>query len=91
MVEQLLIRKPIDSFCGTSGHTGDREFDILIESLGFFTVVVDEEEEYSGTSELVTEYHREQVTGVVYQLWYQVRTPESPEGMEFAFGFDRAS
>lgn len=79
----------VEDFVGIGGHTTDVEFSNLVNSLESFCKVWADKEEYNSLSVLVTTVYKETITGKLYELWYQVRTPLSPMGMEFAFGFDR--
>lgn len=79
----------VEDFVGIGGHTTDTEFSNLVDSLDAFCIVWGDKEEYSNLFCLVTTIYKEKVTGKMYELWYQVRTPMSPTGVEFAFGFDR--
>jgi hypothetical protein len=80
----------LEEFVGLSGHTSDEEFAKLVESLDAFALVAEEEEEAGTRADFVFTRYQVPVTGETYELWYQVRTPKTPEGFEFAFGFDRA-
>lgn len=82
----------LEDLVGLGGHTTDEEFQDVLEQLAAMAELIDEEEETGDTSEMIVQVYREKAnTEITYELWYQVRTPDSPEGMEFAFGFDRAS
>jgi hypothetical protein len=79
----------LESFVGVGGHTADEEFDSLILSLELNARFLEEEDEAGTHADLITVTYEDKKTGVQYELWYQVRTSESPEEMEFAYGFHR--
>jgi hypothetical protein len=80
----------LENFVGVGGHTTDEEFNSLILSLETYARVIDEEEELGRFADIITTYYQDIATGQHYGLWYQVRRPDSPEGMDYAFGFDKA-
>lgn len=79
----------LESFVGKYGQTTDEEFDSLTCSLEIYASVINETEAQGTYADIVSTEYEDKLTGVQYELWYQVRTPESPEGMEFAYGFRR--
>lgn len=81
----------LDDLVEISGHTSDEEFQNLLEKLDELATLVHEEEELNDFSETIIQIYESNETTEKFELWYQVRTPDSPEGMEFAFGFGRVS
>lgn len=80
----------LDQYVGISGHTSDEEFGNVVEALERFAQLVDEDEVQRGSSEVIISTYRDIHINNLYKLWYLVRTPDSPEGVEFPFGFERA-
>jgi hypothetical protein len=74
---------------GTHGSTSDKAFRLIVELLERFGVFVEREERSTGklgwTELVIIQYH---IQGAPFELWYQVRTPLTPEGTDFMFGFE---
>jgi hypothetical protein len=85
----MTIVAHLENFVGVSGHTADEKFNSLVLSLETYARVIDEEEEAGTYADFISTTYQDIVTGVQYELWYQVRTPDSPKGMEYAYGFQQ--
>jgi hypothetical protein len=80
----------LELLVGNSGYTVDEMFKTVVEAVETFGTFLEDEEEEGQYAQIITTKYQDKMTGRVYELWYQVRTPESPEGMVFAYGFGRA-
>lgn len=85
------MTKQLVSYIGLGGHTSDEAFAEVLDALDEQAIYFDTQEEECATADIITLLYRCKDTETVYELWYQVRTVDSPEEMEYAFGFDRAS
>lgn len=81
----------LNGFLGLTGYVTDDTFKVITETLENTTSVVDEQEFVHAVTGLIVTKYKDEDTPSVYELWYQVRTPNSPEGMDYAFGFDLAA
>lgn len=85
----------LDSVKGTFGVTTDEIFGKITESLEKIGQVIEDKEDigFNKWTELVVTTYKVVENGYpkFYELWYQTRTPFSPEGMEYSFGFDEAN
>lgn len=84
-----MVVEQLSHFIGAGGHTTDEEFSSLISSLEFYGRMIDEEEEAGTHADFISTTYEDINTGEQYELWYQVRTPKSYEGMEYAYGFHK--
>lgn len=85
------MTKQLVSYIGLGGHTSDEAFAEVLEALDEQATFEEVEEEEGTYADIITLLYRCKETESVYELWYQVRTVDSPEEMDYAFGFDRAS
>jgi hypothetical protein len=80
----------LNNLVGAFGVTTDETFGQITDILAAVGNVVKEDETGSDNnvwSELVTTTYN--VEGSLYELWYQVRTPFSPDDMHCSFGFEK--
>jgi DNA-binding beta-propeller fold protein YncE len=82
----------LEGYVGTTGHVTDEAFKVITDELEKNCVVTNEDSNnlYGFKTEVVTTtYATKGINGPTYELWYQVKTPESPlgEGTDLAFGF----
>ncbi|QIW88744.1 hypothetical protein P59_147 [Bacillus phage P59] len=84
-----MVRK-LDNLVGAFGVTTDETFGQITDILAAVGNVVKEDEtepKENAWAELVTTTYK--VEESYYELWYQVRTPFSPDSMYCSFGFDK--
>jgi hypothetical protein len=80
----------LDNLVGAFGVTTDETFGQITDILAAVGNVVKEDEtepKANAWAELVTTTYK--VEGSYYELWYQVRTPFSPDDMNCSFGFEK--
>lgn len=84
----------LDSLVGKFGVTTDEVFGAITDTLEKIGQVIEDNEDtgFNKWAELVITKYKVVENGYpkFYELWYQVRTPFSPDGMECSFGFDVA-
>jgi hypothetical protein len=88
-----MVREDIlEGFDGSFGVTQDEEFEQIVDYLAEYGTVVGEDEighqgfpSKSFAELVVTKYS---IGSQLYELWYQVRTPYSPQDMACAYGFN---
>lgn len=85
------MAKQLVTYIGLGGHTSDEAFAEVLDALDEQAAFVEVQEEECEKADIITLLYRCNETETVYELWYQVRTVDSPEEMDYAFGFDRAS
>jgi hypothetical protein len=88
--EIIIMVKNLNNLVGTSGVTTDETFGQITDILAAVGTVVEEDEAASrgkGWAELVTTKYK--VEENYYELWYQVKTPYSPDCMNCSFGFEK--
>lgn len=81
----------LEKLTGQFGVTTDYAFNEITTILDKAGIVVEDNEvftpEYAWAELVTTKYL---VGSKLYELWYQVRTPFSPDDMTCSFGFDEA-
>jgi hypothetical protein len=82
----------LDSLVGKFGVTTDKVFGVITDTLEKLGQVIDDREYATPNAwaELVLTKYKVVENGYpkFYELWYQVKTPFSPDNMECSFGFD---
>jgi hypothetical protein len=82
--------KNLNNLVGASGVTTDETFGQITDILAAVGNVIQEDEsaqhESAWTELVVTTYKVEES---YYELWYQVKTPFSPDYMNCSFGFEK--
>lgn len=84
----------LDSLKGAWGITTDETFGVITDTLAEIGQVIEDHEKGNPNAwaELVITRYKVVENGypTFYELWYQTRTPFSPDGMVCSFGFDEA-
>jgi hypothetical protein len=78
--------KVLDKFIGY-GRVTDKKFGQLVEAVLDNATFLKEVEEVSFKCDMITGYYH--YCGNRYELWYQARNNESPEGTEYTYGFSK--
>jgi hypothetical protein len=88
-----MVKDILNVMDGTFGVTTDEEFEEIVDFLAQHGTVVSEaeiepsEDSKAGKKFAELVWTRYRVGSEDYELWYQVRTPYSPQDMACSFGF----
>ena len=86
----MVMLKHLYEFDGVNGSdTTDETFNSLADSLEVYGKVIGESEDSYHWVTLVNTLYQDVVSGEKYILTYQVRNAETPEGVSYAYAFNR--
>ncbi|AMO25953.1 hypothetical protein Thu_157 [Bacillus phage Thurquoise] len=84
----MIKAKAFEKYMESSGVVSDPEFGKIVDLLRTIPVLV--ENEFGGTNVATISTVYQTVDAEQLRLTYQVRTPKTPEGMEFTYYFGQA-
>lgn len=74
-------------YLGHTGELGDTDFSRIVDLLEKWTVLVEEEDSISTFTDIIEQTYAAKEGREKYMLWYQVKTPDTPQDMILNYGF----
>lgn len=79
----------LNKYLGSVGEVGGNDFSNIVDLLEKWAVLTQEEEEASVFCDYIDQKYITTDEKEIYTLWYQVKTPNTPQDYVLQYGFVR--